>query len=154
MKKILAFLLVALLLAGCTGNQNTTVKEVNMAQLYAKMEAKGIPEMVEVGADMMLSLYGIEQADVKQAKVTISGDGLLADEFWLIEAVSAEAAARIKTLADNRIDQKDAESVTYSPEQNAVVKKSYVAVEGNYVFLITSPKVEDMKKIVNDALGK
>lgn len=157
MKRILALLAAVLLLCGCGAQADNTDKTpvaVDMAALYTKLEGLGLPNMVEVGADMQLSLYGIESTDVVSAKVAISDDGLLADEVWLIEAVSAEAAARLESLAKNRIQQKDDESVTYSPEQNAVVKKSYLAVEGNYLFFICSPQVEAMTAAVNEALGK
>ena len=41
-----------------------------------------------------------------------------------------------------------------SRNENAVVKKSLLLVEGNYVFFICSPEVEAMTKLVNTALGK
>lgn len=159
MKKYIALLLaLTLLLAGCGAaekeNTGKTPVNVDVQTLYADLEAVGMPDMVELDADMMLSLYGIKAEDVKQAKVTVCSDGLRADEVWLVEAVNADAAARIKTLADNRLAQKDAESVTYSPEQNAIVKKALLTVEGNYVFFITSPDVDRMTDLVNDALGK
>lgn len=155
MKKILVLLLAAVLLAGCGGGKNPAAPvNIDVEQLYTQLEAVGMPAMVQLGADMMLNLYGIDQADVKQAKVVVSSDGLRADEIWLIEAVSSEAAAKIKGLVDNRIAQKDAESITYSPEQNAIVKKAYAAVAGKYVFFITSPDVEEMKTVVNKALGR
>ena len=155
MKKILVLLLAAVLLAGCGGGKPpATPVNIDVEQLYTQLETVGMPAMVQLGADMMLNLYGIDQADVKQAKVVVSSDGLRADEIWLIEAVSSEAAAKIKSLVDNRIAQKDAESITYSPEQNAIVKKAYAAVEGKYVFFITSPDVEEMKTVVNKALGR
>ena len=53
----------------------------------------------------------------------------------------------------NRIQQKDDESITYSPEQNAIVKRSYTKVEGNFVFFICSPEVDAMKGAVETALG-
>jgi len=153
---MIALLLAAMLvLSGCGGEtQEKAPANVDMADLYAKLEGKGLPKMVDVGPEMMLSLYGIEQADVKQAKVAISDDGLRADEVWLLEAVDADAAQKLSELVKNRIQQKDDESITYSPEQNAIVKKSYTAVEGNYVFFICSPEVEAMKGTVKEALGK
>lgn len=156
MKKMIALLLCAMLvLSGCGGEtQEKAPANVDMADLYAKLEGKGLPKMVDVGPEMMLSLYGIEQADVKQAKVAISDDGLRADEVWLLEAVDADAAQKLSGLVKNRIQQKDDESITYSPEQNAIVKRSYTAVEGNYVFFICSPEVEAMKGTVKEALGK
>ena len=150
MKRIIAVLLLVTLLAGC----GSTVKSVNMEELYASLESVGMPDMVSLKADMMLDFYGIMAEDVKQAVVTVCSDGLRADEVWLLEAVSADAAAKLKGLAENRLKQKDAESVTYSPEQNAVVKKAFLTVEGNYVIMIGSPDVDAMVAKVNQALGK
>ncbi len=150
MKRIVAVLLLVALLAGC----GTSVKEVNMEQLYTAIQSVGMPDMVSLKADMMLDFYGIKAEDVKQAVVTVCSDGLRADEVWLLEAVNADAAAKLKGLAENRLKQKDAESVTYSPEQNAIVKKAFLTVEGNYVILIVSPDVEAMTAKVNEAFGK
>lgn len=156
MKKIVALLLAAMLvLSGCGGaeQESKAPANVDMQALYTQLEGLGLPKMVDVDANMMLMLYGIEEADVKQAKVAISDDGLRADEVWLLEAVSSEAAQKLEGLVKNRIQQKDDESITYSPEQNAVVKKSYTKVSGNYVFFICSPEVEAMKGAVESALG-
>lgn len=158
MKKLFALLLAAaFVLAGCGSEGQGSAKppvNVDVDELYTSLEQVGLPAMVEVGAEMRSSLFGIEEKDVKLGRVAVSDDGLRADEIWLIEAVDAEAAARIKTLAQNRQKQKDDESVTYSPEQNAIVKKAYLAVEGSYVFFITSPNVEEMKAVVAEAIGK
>lgn len=156
MKKIVALLLAAMLvLSGCGGEAASKAPaNVDVNALYAELEGLGLPKMVDVGSDMMLSLYGIDAADVKQAKVAISDDGLRADEVWLIEGVSEAAAEKISGLVKNRIQQKDDESITYSPEQNAIVKKSYTEVAGNYVFFICSPEVAAMKSAVQSALGK
>lgn len=161
MKRIFAFFLAALLLCGCgaqpgdnAGDKGKTeLPQLNMETVYASL---GLSEedMVAVAESMLLDLYGIESADVKQVKVTISSDGLRADEVWLIEAVDEAAAAKIENLAKNRIQQKDAESITYSPEQNAVVKKSYLAVEGAYVFFLCHPEVDALKATVRAALGQ
>ena len=150
MKRIIAVLLLVTLLAGC----GSPAKNVNMEELYASLKTVGMPEMVSLKADMMLDFYGIMAEDVKQAVVAVCSDGLRADEVWLLEAVSADAAAKLKGLAENRLKQKDAESVTYSPEQNAIVKKAYLTVEGNYVIMIVSPDVDAMTAKVNEAFGK
>lgn len=150
MKRLIAVMLLVLVLAGC----GSAVKNVNLEQLYTDLETVGMPAMVKLQSSMMLDFYGIQEADVKQAVVTVCSDGLRADEVWLLEAVDADAAERLKGLAENRLKQKDAESVTYSPEQNAIVKKALLLVEGNYVIMITSPDVEAMTAKVNAAFGK
>lgn len=163
MKKCIAGLMtLLLLLTACgapagNGGAGAAGKEavpVDIAALYTQLEAAGVPEMLELDAKMQLDVYGIRAEDVKQAKVTVASDGLRADEIWLIETLDSEKAANIKELAEGRIRQKDRESITYSPEQNAIVKKSYTEVAGNYVFFICSPEVEAMKNAVQTALGK
>ena len=155
MKKLIALVCVlAALLCGCAAAEEAPAKAVDVNELYAAMEAVGLPNMLDMAPDMQLNIYGIRAEDVKQSKVVVCTDGLRADEVWLIEAVSAEAAAKIKTLAENRVKQKDAESITYSPEQNVIVKKSHISVDGNYVIFICSPDVDKMVAAVQAGLGK
>ena len=156
MKRLFALLAALLLLCGCGATpqqKDDSPVNVDISALYTKLEGLGLPAMVEVGADMQLSLYGIEGADVVKAKVAISDDGLRADEVWLVEAVNAEAAARVEGLVKNRIQQKDDESVTYSPEQNAVVKAAQIIEAGNYLVMIVSPDAAAIAGAFRTAAG-
>jgi hypothetical protein len=155
MKKLIALIMLTLLLCGCGAQEAAEpAVQADVNELYASLEAVGLPNMLDMAPDMQLNIYGIRAEDVKQSKVVVCTDGLRADEVWLIEAVSAEAAAKIKTLAENRVKQKDAESITYSPEQNVIVKKSHISVEGNFVIFICSPDVEKLVVAVQAGLGK
>ena len=155
MKKLIALIMLTLLLCGCGAQEAAEpAVQADVNELYASLEAVGLPNMLDMAPDMQLNIYGILAEDVKQSKVVVCTDGLRADEVWLIEAVSAEAAAKIKTLAENRVKQKDAESITYSPEQNVIVKKSHISVEGNFVIFICSPDVEKLVVAVQAGLGK
>ena len=155
MKKLIALIMLTLLLCGCGAQEAAEpAVQADVNELYASLEAVGLPNMLDMAPDMQLNIYGIRAEDVKQSKVVVCTDGLRADEVWLIEAVSAEAAAKIKTLAENRVKQKDAESITYSPEQNVIVKKSHISVEGNFVIFICSPDVEKLVAAVQAGLGK
>ena len=155
MKKLICVLLCMLCLAGCGAvEEKKETAPLDVSALYTQLEAAGVPEMLALDAKMQLDLYGIRAEDVKQAKVAVASDGLRADEIWLVETLDAEKAESIKELAEGRIRQKDRESITYSPEQNAIVKKAVVAAEGNFVYLICSPNVDAMVAAVNAALGK
>ena len=159
MKKYIAGLLaLVLLLSGCgaagTSEKNTEPTPLDVVALYARLEKIGVPDMLDLDAKMQMDLYGIEAETVKQSKVAVASDGLRADEIWLVEAVDKETAQSIKELAEGRIRQKDRESITYSPEQNAIVKKAVVAAEGNFVYLICSPDVDEMVAQVQSAMGK
>lgn len=174
MKKVIVVILAMLLLCGCGTTQNAPVQtggtndmagessvggttagaqSVDVAQLYTQLEALGMPEMLEMEESMRLDIYGIAPEDVKQVKVMVCSDGLRADEVWLIEAVDENAAQTIKALAEGRVKQKDAESVTYSPEQNVIVKKAVVKTVGSFVYFICSPDVDAMVAVVEAALS-
>lgn len=154
MKKILALLLavMTLCLCACSGSEPAQVN-VDVNSLYASMEAT-LPEMVKLDDAMMLNLCGIEAAKCKQAVVAVANDGLRADEIWLIEAQDAETAAQFEKLAQNRIKYKGEESITYSPEQYAVVQKAKVILSGNYLTVIVSPDVDTLVGLYNSAAGK
>ena len=147
MKKITAFFLCALMLvalAACGGDSgNTAALDVNGA--YTKLtEAATLPEMLELDAGLMLDYCGIKEADVTEAKVLICADSLRTDEIWLVQAKDAAAADTIAKLAEKRLTKKGEESITYSPEQYAVVEKAQLLRQGNFVALIVSPDVAPM----------
>lgn len=163
MKKIFALIaavLMLLSLAACGGNDNTTggtnatVKQLNLEETYATITSgANMPEMYAVKPEQMLDLYGIREEYCNQAVVYICVNSLRADEIWLLEAKDAAAMATLKGLVDSRIEQKDAESVTYSPEQNAVVKAAQIIEAGNYLVMIVSPDAETIANAFRTAAG-
>ena len=113
-----------------------------------------MPEMILIeDADMRLNLMGIQEGDCSQVVTAVCADGLRTDEIWLIEANDAEALARIQNAAQVRLHAKDEESISYSPEQNAVVKKAEMLTCGNYFALLVSPDVEAMAELFRTEAG-
>ena len=108
-------------------------------------------EMMELSAADLLDFYGIESADVKQHAACIATTGIDCDEVVMIEAVSAEAAARVKTALDNRYQAKLNETDNYLPNENAIIKTCSVAVSGNYVSMIVAPNAADLVKLYNES---
>ena len=151
MKKLLIFVLACmmLMLVACSG-QEAAPADLDMNAIYSSMEST-LPAMVKLDDAMMRNLCGIDAASCKQAVVAVANDGLRADEIWLIEANDAETAAQLKTMADNRIKYKGEESITYSPEQYAVVQKCQIITAGNYLVVIVSPDVDTLVDIYNSA---
>jgi hypothetical protein len=155
MKKFISILLIAVTLLGltaCQGNETpasststppAAPKDLVLSNVYTNITAQAeMPEMMRVDEEMLLDLYGIKAEQYKQVEVYLCVNSLRADEIWLIEAVDEAALAQLKTLAQNRLTAKDEESVTYSPEQNAVVKQAHLATYGNYLVMIVSPDVQ------------
>lgn len=159
MKRMILFVMILLLaLTGCSGESartKTTAAEsvaMNVQELYDSMIAlENMPEMLTLEPEMQLNFCGIDSADCLQSVVAICADSLRTDEFWLIEAVDEAALERIQNLAQARLTAKAEESVTYSPEQYAIVQKAQQTTMGNYFILLVSPDVDTLAKMVRDA---
>ena len=154
MKKIISIILAAALLlslAACGGEKAPAKEPVDLTALYESF-GPSLPEMWGLDEDMLLNMFGIQAVDCNQVITAIVSTGLAADEVWLIEAKDEAALEKLQALAEARIQAKDEETVSYNPEQNAVVRNAQVFTEGNYLFLLVSPDVDALKAQVEAAL--
>ena len=161
MKKYIALILVVVLslaLCACgkkaeapapTAAPTAAPVSADLTAVMAKFTFDG--EMMELSAADLLDFYGIEAADVKQHAARIATTGIDCDEVVMIEAVSADAAARVKTALDNRYQAKLNETASYLPDENAIIKTCSVTVSENYVAMIVAPNAADLVKIYNES---
>lgn len=148
MKKTLLLLLAVLLLWGlCACGQESIAAPDMQERFDAIRQLDQTPDMLVVPPEKCAILFGIDQADCAQQVVAICEDSLLADEYWLIEAVDSAAADRIETLARTRLEQKSAELESYLPEQYEVVKQARLLRQGNCVILLVSPQAEALAEL-------
>ena len=151
MKKMICLtlaLLLALSVAGCGAKE--TPKTADLQALYETM-VPTLPQMLPLDETTLMNFLGIDAGDCTQMAVAICMEGLRADEVWLIEAKDEAAFGRIKALAEARLKAKAEETVSYNPEQYAVVEKAQLITEGNYVILLVSPDVDTLKAAVEAA---
>lgn len=159
MKKMIALLVVLATvcsLAACNGTNGPadtsgTPVELDLQQIFTDMSAATDETMTLIDSDRLLDLYGIESEDCTEVYVYSYNSGMMAAEIWLIKASSADALARLKTLAENRLASLDKQSASYSPEMNKVVKKAQVICRGDYLAMICSTEVEALATIFNNA---
>lgn len=148
MKKTIVMLCVALLLANLCACGQAEPAAPDMQELYETiLQTEGTPDMLVVPPEKCAFLYGIAQEDCAQQVVAICQESLLADEYWLIEAVDSAAADRIEALARTRLEQKAAELENYLPEQYEVVRQAQLLRQGNCVILLVSPQAEALAKL-------
>ena len=149
MKRIVSLLLAIVMLLALSACGGKNAKQVNMDELYQQL-LETMPDMILIeDADMRLNLMGIRSEDCAQVVTAVCADGLRTDEVWLIEAKDAAALERISAMAENRLFAKGEESITYSPEQYAVVQKAVTVTEGLYFAMLVSPDVDALKAVVD-----
>ena len=158
MKKIaliLTCLVMLVTFAACDKEEKKTApEEMDMDAVYTKLaDAVALPEMLPLNEDLMLDFCGIRSEYVLQAKVLICADSLRTDEIWLIEAKDDEAAKTIVDLANRRLGKKGEESITYSPEQYAVVQKAKLLQQGRFIALLVSPDSETLAQVFRQEAG-
>ena len=151
-RRIVSLLLVIVMLLALSACGGKNAKQVNMDELYQQL-LETMPDMILIeDADMRLNLMGIRSEDCAQVVTAVCADGLRTDEVWLIEAKDAAALERIAAMAENRLFAKGEESITYSPEQYAVVQKAVTVTEGLYFAMLVSPDVDALKAVVDAAV--
>ena len=147
-------LVIAILFTGCAKKppENSAPPAsiaLDMAAIYNKMnKSVDMPKMLELDDTMKMDFCGVDASKCKQAYMYICEDSLRADEIWLIEANDEAYLKEIETLLESRIKAKEAESITYSPEQHAIIQKHKVIRSGNCIVLIVSPDVDALAKAV------
>ena len=154
MKKTLSLILVLALmlsLAACGGSEPEK-KSVDLNAIYEGF-SDILPDMMLLDETTMMNFLGIDAADCNQVVAAICGDGLLADEVWLIEAKDEAALARLTELVNTRLTAKEEETISYTPDQYAIVEKAVIITKDLYLAFLVSPEVETMKTAVEAALN-
>lgn len=156
MKRMIALVLAAVCLLVCVSACSASeTKEVDLSAVMAEIEEKvslNADEMQEITKDELNIYYGINTEDVKQVAAKINSTGIKADEIVMIEAVDADAAQRIKEKLDARYESKKSETISYLPDEYAVIEKCSVEMTGNYVTMLISPDAATMTEIFQNAI--
>lgn len=143
MKKIavlLLCLLLALPLAACASSQGGSAQSADLNEVLSEMESKltiNSPLKVDTEDDLV-TIYGIDAADVKQYAGMYSGTGINADEIMMVEAIDSAAAGRVKEKLEKRYQDKENEAVQYLPDQYDIIEQGEVRVNGNFVSLLVA----------------
>ncbi len=144
-KKIISiFAVVALCLAVFCG---CGAKEVKLSEVMSKINSDFSLSLESLSsADDLNKYYSIETADVKQFAAEIDKNNNAPVEIVLVEAVDADAAARVESALTTRYNAIYSQYTSYTPEKVSMVKECKVTKDGNFVSLIVAenaPKILD-----------
>ena len=168
MKKIIAILTAALItvsLCACGGNSGSSEgSTASTASTASTVESTGslkdalenvkssvtMPtDTTDYTAKKIKRTFGIEEDRMEEFAGMYCNDGLTQDMVLYIKAKTDDDVSFIESkLKENR------ESIykvvkNYTPDQQEMIEKSTVDVNGRYVCLVISPKADEIKSIFN-----
>lgn len=149
MKKIICLLLTLMLvLSGC--GQETVTKDITAIKdtIISQLE---ITEALDLPAERLLDLYGIEASQIKISACFITMGGAFPDEIVMVEAVDAAAAKTVAEKLEARLADVKNQAQNYDAESYALLEKCKVSTNGLYVTLFISAKSADMQSIFDKA---
>ena len=126
-----------------------TVTETHELGGFMQLMNPSDPDMGEMMADMLNNYYpGLSDLDLMQMKIYMSMISFSSGEFALVQAKSAEDAAKVKEIFQARIDSKTTEGPNNYPEEVELWQRSSkIVTNGNNVMLVCA---EDCDAIVNE----
>ena len=153
MKRTIAtVLIIAALVSLCACGAAPEEKNIDLDALYEGY-ADRLPAMMVLDETTMLNFLGIRAEDCSEFVTAICMGGLEADEIWLIKAKDEKALESLKQLAESRMNAKLDETVSYNPEQYAIVQKGEILTNGLYLAFLVSPHVDSMKADFENAFN-
>ena len=119
---------------------------------FASLE-KADPADEELGAIMLENNYpGLKDMDLEQTEVYLPMISFSGGELALVQAKSAEDAAKVKEIFQARVDAKGTDGPGNYPEEVEMWQRSAQVVEnGNYIMLVCH---DDADAIVEEAAAR
>lgn len=157
MKKVISLVLVALVavavFAGCGGSGDNAKSVALNAVLDTINTENGLAMEKVTDAKMVKRYYNVEEADMKQFAVEMDkSDPNAPVEIVLIEAVDGDAAGRIETALNTRLNSVLSTYTSYTPEKVGMVKACKVTKDGNFVSLIIADNAAAMVQTYRNSL--
>ena len=154
MKKLFSLamaLVLALSLAAC-GQDSGSGKSADLPKVLETMKSEvGFSDVIELDEAGLKSNYGIEADDVKQFAAKIKSTGTEYDQVLLFEGIDTDKANNIKKALDTWYEYEKSQTVSYLPEQYAIIEKCSVKQQGNYVSLIVSEQADKINGIYEES---
>ena len=141
------------------GEQPTDVEEVgegaDLAGLMSQMIADaGIADYIEVPAENLTNVYGIDAAQVVSAAAfnAMTG-GAFPEEVVMVQAVDEAAAADIAAKLEGRLTSIADQAASYDPASLELAENCDVITSGVYVGLFFSNHYDAMSSAFQSAVG-
>lgn len=150
-KKLLIVLVAATLLLMPVGCRKAPAS-IDGEALYQQMAALGqFPEMVRFGDSDIYDYYGIDPAQCKQMVSYVAADGIMTDQFVLVEANEAAYAEEAETLLKEQLAYRAKTVRDYTPEEYPKISNARIERNGRYVLVLVAEDVDALYRLYTDA---
>ena len=139
MKKLIICLFVlamVLCLSACGGDSG---KSVDLDKLAKELLDSGAfsDTLSEPAEGVAAKMYNFEVDDVVKC-VLYTGTGATAEEIFLAQTTGSEAAARVQSLCQTRVQNQQLAFENYVPTELPKLQSAVIGTAGSYVVLVVS----------------
>lgn len=155
MKKFLTAMVLILLsgafLIACGSGTKEVTESVN--DIYSDIKSQVTLEpMYENDGDYIYNYYGIDSTLLEEFVFAEAQDGLKVDTVVLLKVSEDEDVDTVKESLNTVVEQKKNTMNNYIPEQYDIACSAVLESQGNFVYLIISEDVENIKAVVDSYL--
>lgn len=137
-----------------SGEADSSAQDSSSVDLAAVKDviisSAGVTDPIDVPADRLVNLYGIEESQIKQAASFITIGAVFPDEIVMIEAVDEDAASAIEKALQGRLAEVKEQSKSYDPESYALALECTVDKNGCFVSMFLAPGHAKMKAVYSE----
>lgn len=95
--------------------------------------------------------YELDSTQLEDAQVYASISAMGVEEFAIFRIKDHDVLKNVKKKVEQRLEKQKRAFEGYAPKQFAILEKGEIIVKGNYVLLIISPEVTQIKRVVQKA---
>ena len=169
MKKIIALSLAVLMLAalfvGCGGEKKDDANSNDASSVKLSAVLDDINSKYNISDSTVQGLKRIETTDELDRYYMIAADDIKqfaaersssADDFTeivLVEATGSDAANKIVTQLNSRLDAQRSTARSYTAEAVEMLEKCEVKTKGNFVYMVINEKSDEINKTIEEAIA-
>ncbi len=152
-KRILAFILLAFFavsLVACGGTEKTlTVSIEDIQKAISQHSSEG--ELLAIDEDRLLDEIGIKSTDYKAGFFVMALGSVSVERVAFFECEDKASADALKTKLESHAEDIKNREENYILDNYEMASNAIIETEGKYVYLVMSPKKDDLSTIITAA---